>query len=126
TGDNQKTAGAIAKSLGIDEVFAELMPEDKLDAVKTMKAENKVAMVGDGINDAPALATADIGIAMGKGTNTALKTANAALMGNDIRQMQLTVCLSSRTLLIIKATITFSLVIKLIALLLVIPGWLTL
>jgi len=126
TGDNQKTAGAIAKSLGIDEVFAELMPEDKLDAVKTMKAEDKVAMVGDGINDAPALATADIGIAMGKGTDTALETADAALMGNDIRQLPFTVGLSRRTLRIIKANITFSLVIKLIALLLVIPGWLTL
>ena len=126
TGDNQRTAGSIAKSLGIDEVFAELMPEDKLDAVKTMKAEDKVTMVGDGINDAPALATADVGIAMGKGTDTALETADAALMGNDIRQLPFTVDLSRRTLRIIKANITFSLVVKLIALLLVIPGWLTL
>lgn len=126
TGDNAQTAGTIARTLGIDKVYAGLMPEDKLKAVKEMKADHKVAMVGDGINDAPALATADIGIAMGKGTDTALETADVALMGNDISQLPFTVKLSKRTLSIIKANITFSLVIKLIALLLVIPGWLTL
>lgn len=126
TGDNNKTAETIAKTLGINKVYAGLMPEDKLDAVKDMKADHKVAMVGDGINDAPALATADIGIAMGKGTDTALETADVALMGNDISQLPFTVKLSKRTLRIIKANITFALVIKLIALLLVIPGWLTL
>ncbi len=126
TGDNEKTADVIAKTLGIDKVYAGLMPEDKLEAVREMKSEHKTAMVGDGINDAPALATADIGIAMGKGTDTALETADVALMGNDISQLPFTVRLSKRTLRIIKANITFSLVIKLIALLLVIPGWLTL
>ncbi|AKG74864.1 heavy metal translocating P-type ATPase [Salinicoccus halodurans] len=126
TGDNTQTAGSIAKTLGIDKVYAELMPEDKLNAVKEMKSLHKVAMVGDGINDAPALAAADIGIAMGKGTDTALETADVALMGNDISQLPFTVSLSKRALRIIKANITFSLVIKLIALLLVIPGWLTL
>ncbi|WP_411842711.1 heavy metal translocating P-type ATPase [Salinicoccus sp. HZC-1] len=126
TGDNEKTAGAIAGTLGIDTVYAGLMPEDKLDAIKNMQSDHKVTMVGDGINDAPALATADIGIAMGKGTDTALETADVALMGNDISQLPFTVNLSKRTLRIIKANITFSLVIKLIALLLVIPGWLTL
>jgi len=79
TGDNARTGAAIAADLGLD-VRAELLPEDKVAAVATLRARGPIAMVGDGINDAPALATADVGIAMGGGTAVALETADAALL----------------------------------------------
>ncbi|GAA0466767.1 cadmium-translocating P-type ATPase (plasmid) [Halococcus dombrowskii] len=89
TGDNEGTARAIAEQVGVDEYRAELLPDEKVDAIEELQAEHgDVAMVGDGINDAPALATADIGIAMGAaGTDTALETADIALMGDDIGKL---------------------------------------
>lgn len=128
TGDHEVTAKAIAKDIGLTDVEASLMPEDKLTAIKKLKAKyGNVAMVGDGINDAPALAAADIGIAMGgAGTDTALETADVALMADDLEKLPYTIKLSRKTLRIIKENIMFALGLKIIALLLVIPGWLTL
>ncbi len=128
TGDNQGTAEAIAKRSNISETAAELLPQDKLTFIKQLRERyGKVAMVGDGVNDAPALAASSVGIAMGgAGTDTALETADIALMGDDLRKLPFTVKLSRKALFIIKQNIAFSLGIKLLALLLVIPGWLTL
>jgi Cd2+/Zn2+-exporting ATPase len=100
TGDDRRTAQAIAAEAGIVDVHAELLPEDKLQAVRSLQAEKHVvAMVGDGINDAPALAAADIGIAMGAaGTDIAIETADIALMSDDLMKLPEAVRLSKATL----------------------------
>lgn len=128
TGDNEGTARKIAETTNINRYFSELMPEDKVKAIKKLQAEGyHVAMVGDGINDAPALATADLGIAMGgAGTDTAMETADIVLMADNLEQLPHTMKLSRRALNIIKQNIWFSISIKLIALILIVPGWLTL
>ena len=128
TGDAKPTAQAIATSLGVSDVRAGLLPAEKLTAIKELRTKyGAVAMVGDGVNDAPALASANVGIAMGgAGTDAALETADIALMGDDLTKLPYTISLSRKTLRIIKENIIFALALKLIALLLVIPGWLTL
>ena len=128
TGDNERTAREIGKQVGVSDVKASLLPEDKLNFIKELRGKHKkVGMVGDGVNDAPALAASTVGVAMGgAGTDTALETADIALMSEDLNQLPYTIKLSRKAVTIIKQNITFSLAIKLLALLLVIPGWLTL
>lgn len=127
TGDHQAPAQRIAEELGVDDYRAELLPDGKVSAVQELLAYGGVAMVGDGINDAPALATATVGIAMGvAGTDTALETADIALMADDLTKLPYTIRLSHRTLAIIRQNITLALLIKAVALALIFPGWLTL
>jgi Cd2+/Zn2+-exporting ATPase len=128
TGDNEATARAIAQRVGIDEYRAELLPGDKVEAVKEIQRRyGKTAMVGDGINDAPAMAAANLGIAMGvAGTDTALETADIALMSDDLTKLPFLVRISRATLRIIQQNIWFSLIVKAVSLLLIFPGWLTL
>ena len=113
TGDNPRTADAVAKRVGIDQVEANLLPEDKLKAIDRLGQPGPVGMVGDGVNDAPALARASIGFAMGAaGTDTALETADVALMKDDLRGIPELVALSKRTARTLTVNITLAIGIK--------------
>jgi Cd2+/Zn2+-exporting ATPase len=107
-------AAEIGRQVGIDEVRAGLLPEDKGSAVAALKREYQaVAMVGDGVNDAPALAQADVGVAMGgAGSAQAMETADVVLMGDDLAQLPFVVGLSRRTRAVVTANIVFALVVK--------------
>ena len=109
TGDGVTTANAVARELGIDEVHGEVRPQDKIDLVKRLQAEgHKVAMAGDGINDAPALAGADIGIAMGTGTDVAMSSAQVTLVKGDLTRIVHARVISNETVANMKQNLGFA------------------
>jgi Cd2+/Zn2+-exporting ATPase len=110
SGDNQQVADAVAKEVGLDKAWGDLMPEDKVDAIKKLSQQDGVAMLGDGVNDAPAMAHATVGIAMGAaGSDVALETADVALMADDLNHLPFVVGLSRQTSRIIRQNLWFSL-----------------
>ena len=121
TGDNSRTAKALANQLDI-EWKAELLPEDKLHLLSKMQANGKIAMIGDGINDAPALATADVGIAMGSGTDVAIETADIALLKSRVMDVANLIALSRATMRNIHQNVLFALGLKLIFLITTVLG----
>jgi Cd2+/Zn2+-exporting ATPase len=125
SGDNQRTVDAIAQQAGIDEAYGDLLPDQKVDHIKElMKRERYVGMVGDGVNDAPAMAIATVGIAMGAaGTDTAIETADLALMKDDLGKIAETVLLGRRTVRIIQTNIVFALLVKAVFLVLAVLGY---
>ena len=125
TGDNEGTAKAIAEQAGIDEVHAELLPEDKVTAVERLVEQHEhVAMIGDGVNDAPALARASLGLAMGAaGSDAAIETADIALMSDDLSRLPWLIEHSRRTVGIIRQNIAFSLAIKMLFVVLTFAGY---
>ncbi|MBI4619002.1 MAG: cadmium-translocating P-type ATPase [Desulfobacterales bacterium] len=128
TGDNERVAKAVAAKIGIDEYYAELLPDKKVSIIKEIGGKDgRVAMVGDGVNDAPALATAHVGIAMGAaGSDIALEVANIALMNDDLSKIPYLLSLGKKTMGIVKQNIVLSIGIKLLFAILVFPGFVTL
>ena len=128
TGDNKGAAKSVASEIGVDYVYSNLMPEDKLNILDTIRNKfGDVAMVGDGINDAPALARSNIGIAMGAaGSDVAIETADIALMQDDISKLPYLFSLSRKTMGIIKQNISIAIIIKLLCVVLAVMGIITL
>ena len=128
TGDNRGTAQAVGTLLGVDEVHAELLPADKVKAIEALRRTyGEIAMVGDGVNDAPAMAAATLGIAMGAvGTAAAMETADIALMSDDLTRLAWLVVHARRTLRVIQQNIACALGLKLLFILLAVTGMATL
>jgi Cd2+/Zn2+-exporting ATPase len=128
SGDNQRTVDAIAEEAGLDEAFGDMMPEDKVTKLREMIARHgQVGMIGDGVNDAPALAIASVGIAMGAiGSDTAIETADVALMKDDLGKLAEAINLGKRTLGMIRFNIAFALLVKGVFLVLTFAGHATL
>ncbi|MFH1626035.1 MAG: cation-translocating P-type ATPase [Pseudomonadota bacterium] len=128
TGDNERTAKAVATKIGVDEYYSELLPEQKVSIIRDIgKGNRRVAMVGDGVNDAPALAAADLGIAMGvAGSDTALEVADIALMDDNLSKIPYLLTLGQKTMSVVKQNIVLSIGIKLLLAVLVFPGFVTL
>ncbi len=127
TGDNSRTAHSIAQQLGVDQVYAELLPEDKVNVIRQLQKQYQtVAMVGDGVNDAPALAQASVGIAMGAGSDVALETADIVLMAGRLERLEHAIRLGRRSQRIVKQNIVFALSFVLVLLVLNFAGNITL
>ncbi|CDQ21432.1 Cd2+/Zn2+-exporting ATPase [Halobacillus karajensis] len=126
TGDHEKTAEKVAGEIGVSDVHAQLLPDQKVEKIEELKKKGRLAMIGDGINDAPALTMADLGIAMGKGTDSAIETADIVLMQDHLGKLPHAFRIAKRVNAIVKWNISIALGLKVFALLLTIPGWLTL
>lgn len=122
TGDNYENANKIAEKVGIEKVFAELLPQDKLEKVRELKRDGKVIFIGDGINDSPVLAESDFGISMGEGTEIANTTADAILISNSIESLPKAIISAKKTMRIVKENIALSIIAKIIVLALGIMG----
>jgi Cd2+/Zn2+-exporting ATPase len=110
TGDNKRVAAAVGKACGVDEVHADLLPQDKVRVITKLKLAGRTAMIGDGVNDAPALATADVGVAMGAaGTDVAMETADVVLMSDALDGIPFTLALSRRTRTVVFQNLSFAL-----------------
>ena len=114
TGDNQQTASAIAREVTISEVISHALPQDKASVVERYKASGITAMIGDGINDAPALATADLGIAIGRGTDIAIEAADITLIRSDLKEIPVAIRLSQKTMRKIKQNLFWAFLYNLI------------
>lgn len=126
TGDHPQIAEKAADMVGVKEVHGGLLPEDKVEIVKQLAQRGTVGMIGDGINDTPALATAQLGIAMGKGADSAIETADIVLLQDHLGKLPAAIRIARRVNRIVKFNISVAIGLKLLALMLAIPGWLTL